>query len=119
MSRRSVERGRESERAAVRFLRRSGLRVLATNYRSPCGELDIVARDGDTIAFIEVKARADLGHGGPGEAVDRTKRKRIARAASHYLSRFGLDDRECRFDVIAIVNGKATEHVKGAFEQNG
>jgi putative endonuclease len=119
VSRRSVDRGRESERAAVRFLRRSGFRILATNYRSPYGELDIVARDGNTIAFIEVKSRADLRHGGPAEAIDRTKRKRIARAASHYISRFGLGDRECRFDAIAIVDGKAAEHVKGAFEHNG
>lgn len=119
MSRRSVERGRESERAAVRLLKRSGFRILATNYRAPHGELDVVALEGDTIVFVEVKSRADRGHGDPGEAVDREKRGRMARAATHYLTRFGLEERECRFDVIANVNGKAAVHVKGAFEHNG
>lgn len=118
MSRRSVERGRAAESAAVRLLKRSGFRILARNYLTPHGEIDVIARDGETIVFVEVKARTDPGHGGPGEAVDGKKRKRIGRAACHYISRFGLEERECRFDVIAMADGKAADHVKGAFEIN-
>ena len=115
----SVEYGREAESAAARFLRRKGFRILARNYRSPYGEIDLVAQDGGAIVFIEVKSRAGLEHGDPREVVNGPKMRRIGRAAAHYIRRFGLEERECRFDVLAFAGGKATEHVKGAFEYNG
>ena len=115
----SVERGREAERSAVRLLRRKGFRILARNYRTPQGEIDIIARDGESIVFVEVKARTSLGHGDPLEVVNGKKMRRIAKAAGHYIARFGLEDRECRFDVLTFVGGKAAEHVEGAFEYNG
>lgn len=119
MRERSVEYGRAAERAALRFLRRRGFRILARNYRSPYGEIDLIARDGGAIVFIEVKSRAGLEHGDPREFVDDKKMRRIGRAACHYIRKFGLEGRECRFDVLTFVHGKAAEHVKGAFEYNG
>src|SRR5947209_6203352 len=74
--------GDRGERAAARYLRRQGLRVLVRGYRTRCGEIDLIARDGDTLVFVEVKARQ---RGVPAEAVTAEKQRRITLAALHFL----------------------------------
>jgi len=100
----------------VRFLEREGLCILQRNYRTRQGEVDVIARDGATLVFIEVRARGSLAFGGAAASVDRAKQHRIAAAARHYLLRLGSEP-PCRFDVIAW-QGKHPEPawIRGAFE---
>src|SRR5215210_5904700 len=113
--------GDRGEREAARFLRRQGFRILVRGYRAPQGEIDLIARDGGTLVFIEVKSRR---RGTPAEAVTPEKQKRLTLAALHFLKRHGLLEQRCRFDVVAIVwpEGRATpeiEHFPAAFEAVG
>jgi putative endonuclease len=109
--------GRWGEDCAAAHLAAQGLTVLERNVRSPFGELDLVAQDGATLVFVEVKAFEKLPPGSdPVENVHRAKQRRIARCAMAYLARF---DREpaCRFDVITVVRTPEfrLQHFKGAF----
>lgn len=105
--------GRWGEERALRWLRERGYRIVARNYRWRGGEIDLIARDGDTLAFIEVKARTDEDFGPPEGALTPEKRRRIIRAAQHYIAEHqpGLD---LRFDVVAIV-GDEIRLYKDAF----
>ncbi len=94
--------GREGERLAEEFLRKRGYKILARNYRYPFGEIDLIARDGKTIAFIEIKGRSSQYFGSALEAVTTRKQKRIARVAAQYLATFKLDNIRARFDVVGI-----------------
>jgi putative endonuclease len=111
--------GSEGEDLAVRFLQKKGYRIVARNYRTPVGEIDIIARDGDTIVFIEVKTRTDISFGYPFEAVNKRKRQKLKNLALLYLKRQGKEP-PVRFDVLSIFcmdNGKKDiEHIKDAFE---
>jgi len=115
----SRELGVEGENAACVFLKRKGYRILDRNYRCPLGELDIIARKRGVLVFCEVKARSG---GEPEEAlgaVDATRQSRMAQAAAHYLDAKGGEERECRFDVIALLKDGAAwkiMHVEDAFE---
>ncbi|MBV9083364.1 MAG: YraN family protein [Acidobacteriaceae bacterium] len=97
--------GRRGEDLAHRYLRNSGFRVLARNYRPGGGEseVDIVARDGDTLVFVEVKSRRSADFGSPDRAIGEEKQKRIVRAARRYASRAGIEWSQVRFDTISIV----------------
>ena len=95
--------GARGEDLAVAVLRRSGYRILERNFRTPVGEIDVVAEEGDILCFVEVKWRWGTGTGHPGEAVTVEKQRRIARAAEWYLARHGGPARPCRFDVVAII----------------
>ena len=90
------------EELACRELRRRGYAILARRYRSRFGEIDIVARDGETIVFVEVKARAGPGFGGAAAAVTPVKQRRVAAMAVDFLARRRLASQPCRFDVIAV-----------------
>lgn len=79
-----------------------GYRLRHRNWRGPSGELDLVMSRRGEVVFVEVKSRSGGDFGGALGAVDRSKRAALARTASVYLSRFGLWDRPCRFDVIAV-----------------
>jgi len=110
--------GRLGETAAAQELRRAGLEILEVRFRSRLGEIDLIAKDGETIVFVEVKARAGVGYGRPAEAITRAKRERIARVAQVYLTRRALHDRACRFDVVEVLRrGTTTEirHIRDAF----
>lgn len=117
--------GQAGEEIAARFLERHGFRILARNLRSRLGEIDLIARDGGTLVFVEVKARRGPGSEPPQVAVDARKRLRLARLALHYLARQWLADLACRFDVVAVTlepDGDAAsrvEHFPGAFRQDG
>jgi len=93
------------EAIAGRHLVQQGLRIRDRNWRVPEGELDLVVQDGETIVFVEVKARAGRAFGAPEEGVTPTKRRRIQRAAWAYLEAAGLLDAPWRIDVIAIDQG--------------
>jgi putative endonuclease len=94
--------GKLGENLACDELERRGYAILARRYRTRFGEIDIVARDGDTTVFVEVKARAGDEFGGAAAAVTAVKQRRITYMAIDYLSRHRLHDRPCRFDVVAI-----------------
>ena len=110
-------RGRVAEEEAVRWLAARGYRVLERNHRNAGGEIDVVAWDGDTLCFVEVKARADTRHGPAVAAVGWSKRRRLARAAAMYLALRGIEPR-CRFDVLAVEGGASgwrITHLRDAF----
>ena len=94
--------GRLGEDAAVAEIERRGYAVLDRRYRTRHGEIDIVAEDGDTIVFIEVKVRATAGRGTAAEAVTVQKQRKLVAMATDYLSRRKKVQRRCRFDVVAI-----------------
>ena len=95
--------GKLGEELAVADLTRRGYAILARRYRTQHGEIDIVAEDGETLVFVEVKCRADAEFGTAAEAVTPDKQRRLARMARFYLSEMRVRDRSCRFDVVAIM----------------
>ena len=112
-------RGTAGEDAAVAYLRGLGCVILDRNFRTRAGEVDIVARDGNTTVFVEVKRREAAGHGTAAEFVSASKMRRIVSAARIYAARHGLTDSLIRFDVIAIdvIDGREQlRHHKGAFD---
>src|SRR5919198_2261343 len=94
--------GKAGEDLACRELERRGYAIVERRYRRRSGELDIVARDGPTIVFVEVKAREGREFGDPGEAVTAAKRRRMTRLAVDYVTRNHLTGCPCRFDVVSI-----------------
>lgn len=95
--------GRKSEDLALLHLRRLRHRVLDRNVHFPFGELDLVTLDRRTVVFTEVRAKTSLAYGTPEETIDKAKQNRIKKAAAAYLYRKGWEDREVRFDVVAMV----------------
>jgi putative endonuclease len=107
-------RGDRSEDRAVAELERLGYEIIERNYRCKLGEIDIVARDGDTLVFVEVRSRADGDHGDALETVNGRKQRRIARVAQMYIAARRPVFEACRFDVVGITGGDLTL-VKDAF----
>jgi putative endonuclease len=111
--------GAYGERVAARHLTEAGLVVLARNWRCAHGELDIIARDGPTLVFCEVKTRRGEQFGSPAEAVVPAKVRRIRQLASLWLAGSGLRPGEIRFDVLSVCPQPAgparVEHLRGAF----
>lgn len=116
---RRQETGKLGEDVATRELARQGYSILARRYRTRFGEIDIVAQDGPTLVFVEVKARRSDACGSAAESVTTWKQRRIAAMALDYLARTGRTDAPCRFDVIAIDNAGSpsarVQHIKDAF----
>lgn len=94
--------GSRSERAAARFLRRLGYRILARNYTCPHGELDLIALDGRCIVFVEVRSTGSDDTNRPAASVNEVKQRRLTRLALHYLQEHQLLDCAARFDVLAL-----------------
>jgi putative endonuclease len=116
--------GQRGEAAAAHYLRRQGYKIVARGDRQPIGELDLVAVDGRTVVFVEVKTRSSQQAGDPSEAVDAEKQRRLTRTALSFLKRHGLLDNSARFDVIAVTWGDAAakpqiEHTRDAFPATG
>lgn len=111
--------GRLGEAAAVEELELRGYAVLARNYRCRGGEADIVAEQGETLVFVEVKARATLQYGRPAEAVGWSKQQKLEQAALHYCQQHDIEDRPLRFDIVEVVfvGGEVATvvHLPGAF----
>lgn len=107
--------GREKEQLAQEYLKAQGYQIVEKNFYTRFGEIDIIARDGAYLVFLEVKYRRSAAGGYPAEAVDRRKQQRIYRAAQYYLYKRGLPaDIPCRFDVAAIQGDEITL-IKNAF----
>ena len=110
--------GLTGQQCAEDFLVKKGFTVLDRNYRIKTGEVDIVAKDGEYIVFIEVKFRRGLSYGLPREAVGVVKQRRIMKTAMHYLMRNMLTESDVRFDVIEVLeqHGKLyISHIENAF----
>ncbi|MBI3782509.1 MAG: YraN family protein [Deltaproteobacteria bacterium] len=114
--------GEAGERHAEEVLRRARYVILERNYRCLLGEVDLVALDGRTVVFVEVKTRTQTQFGSPHDAVDHRKQRQLQRVANYYLSRHRLHDRDARFDVVAIhwVDGTPrAELIQNAFDASG
>lgn len=122
MGRSRVRFGEIGEELAVQELERHGYAILARRYRRRGGEIDIIAVDGTTVVFVEVKARQSRAFGDPSEAVTALKRHRLTATARDYVARHQLHDRPCRFDVVAIhMTNEAPriELIRNAFDAAG
>ena len=107
--------GTEYEQKAVALLLEKGYKILEMNYRNRMGEIDIIAKQGEYLCFVEVKFRTDNTFGSPLEAVDAKKQKQIRKVAKYYLMSHGKNEwTPCRFDVIAY-EGKEITHLENAF----
>ena len=107
--------GTSGETAACEALKRAGITILERNWRRSTGEIDIIARDKRTIAFVEVKTRSSLRFGRPAEAVDKAKQLHILRTAMLYLAEKGLEDAPVRFDVVEVLP-TGIRHLRAAFD---
>jgi putative endonuclease len=111
--------GSRGEELAARFLEENGWRILVRNFRMGRKEIDLVARRGEVVAFVEVKTRAGAGYGHPLEAITWKKRREIRQVATAWVDRFGGPDDTYRFDAVAIeIDGRGPpriEHVEDAW----
>jgi putative endonuclease len=112
--------GERGEAIAVAYLKGQRFTIVARNFRCKSGEVDIIARDGKTFVFVEVKARRTLSFGSPQAAVTPFKQRQISKAALTWLANNRLHEASARFDVIAILLREhevpAIEHIRDAFE---
>jgi putative endonuclease len=111
--------GEAGEALAARLLRKKGYKIVATNYRTQLGEIDIIARDGDTLVFIEVKARHSGRFGSPKWALTPRKQRKISMVALYYLKTTGQSDAKARFDVVSIRSDAVcpeVEIIRNAFD---
>jgi putative endonuclease len=111
--------GKNSESLAVVYLKRQGYRILEQNYRTRIGEIDIIARDNETIAFVEVKSRSSAAFGNPKYAVTFQKQRKISKVALQYLKSTRQSHVRARFDVVSIFSNSgqdSIELIKNAFE---
>jgi putative endonuclease len=115
--------GRAGEDFAARHLEARGFRILERGFRTRDGEIDLVAADGGTVVFVEVKARSVTVCGRPAEAVDGRKQRRLLRAARVWLHRHGATESPCRFDVVEVLSRPGEEviahHIADAFQDGG
>lgn len=103
MAPKHIERGIEGEKHAVRALKKQRYKIIERNFRTPAGEIDIVARDGDCLVFVEVRTRGSVEFGLPQETIRAAKRKKLCTAARWYLQKRKVGDDDCRFDVVAVL----------------
>ncbi len=115
----SKQLGDEGERVAERFLKKKGYKIIERNYRTPIGEIDLIAKHRGQIVFIEVKTRQSLMYGTPIDAVDQRKRRRLGNLALLYLKQNRLYDTSVRFDVVGLTmkdGSYEVELITDAFE---
>jgi putative endonuclease len=113
------ELGKKGEDLALRFLKKNGYRIFERNYVCKMGEVDIIAKEKDTLAFIEVKTRTSTTFGPPQLAVNSAKQMQLSKVALYFLKEKGLEDVKARFDVVAILlgpRGEEIELIKDAFD---
>ncbi|MBR4151383.1 MAG: YraN family protein [Selenomonadaceae bacterium] len=112
--------GKFGEDCAAKFLEDKGYKIVTRNFRIRSAEIDIIAQIDNVIIFVEVKARSDIRHGLPVEAVNIRKQKKIIEAASVFLQDENFSECACRFDVVEVyLNGERVEeinHIENAFE---
>jgi len=112
--------GKTGEELASNYLKKKGYSILARNYRRKFGEIDIIAKKGAYLVFVEVKTRSGTTHGHPMEAITFRKQKQICKVAQCYLAENSLFDTAARFDVVSVIlphRGRANiEVIPGAFD---
>jgi putative endonuclease len=111
--------GEQGEALAVQRLKKAGYKIIETNYRTRLGEIDIIAKDKDTIVFVEVKSRRSVNFGNPKQAVTLRKQKKISMVALSYLKTTGQSNAKARFDVVTVISNQdkpQVEIIKNAFE---
>ncbi|MGB7604484.1 MAG: YraN family protein [Lutisporaceae bacterium] len=116
--------GAFGEDMACSYLESNGYRIIERNFSCRVGEVDIIAMEGDTLAFIEVKCRTSINFGNPSEAVSYYKQSRIVKTALFFMTKHKIFDYMCRFDVIEVLTDGTEENtsinlIKNAFEYNG
>lgn len=108
------KKGKESEEIAVNYLMKQGLKLLEKNYRSRCGEIDLIMQDKDTIVFVEVRARSSSYFGGPLASINRAKQKKLIKTGTFYLLKH---PGPARFDVVCFEGTPAKlQWIKNAFD---
>ena len=113
------ELGKKGEDLALRYLKKNGYRIFERNYVCKMGEVDIIAKEKDTLAFIEVKTRTSTAFGPPQLAVNAAKQMQLSKVAQYFLKEKCLEDVKARFDVVAIVlgpRGPEIELIRDAFD---
>jgi putative endonuclease len=113
------ELGKRGEEVALRFLKKKGYKIIQQNYVCKMGEMDLIAREKDTLVFIEVKTRTSTAFGPPQLAVTSTKQMQLSKVALYFLKEKRLEDVKARFDVVAILlrpEGEEIELIKDAFD---
>lgn len=121
MSDSRIRLGARGEKIARRHLEGLGYKVIEANFRSKVGEIDLVAEDGGTLVFVEVRTKSGRAFGSPAESVDARKRSKLAATAQTYLAQHRAENRDWRIDVVAVtVDGRddtaAVEVIRNAVE---
>ena len=111
----TIERGNASEKLACKYLTDRGLSLVVTNYHSRFGEIDLIMQDKDVLVFVEVRYRKSNTFGGAATSVTPAKQRKITLTAMQFLQKNKKTDVMCRFDVVALDEGK-TEWIKSAFD---
>ena len=116
--------GDKGEKAAARYLRQQGFKIVDRQHKTQFGEIDLICRDGETWVFVEVKTRQSDASGRPDEAVTQSKQRQLTRNAMSYLKKRNLFEQPCRFDVVSVLwpaDAKKPEitHYRSAFEAVG
>ncbi|MCG6917779.1 MAG: YraN family protein [Deltaproteobacteria bacterium] len=111
-SRTYSQQGLEGEKLAVRHLKRLGYRIICRNYRSPLGEIDIIAHHRGVLVFVEVKSRSTETFGSPKLAVTPAKQRKLSQVAWHYLQQHNLTEASARFDVVTISRMQGSPHLE-------
>lgn len=121
----SRDTGEAAERRALDYLTQQGLKLVAANYRSRFGEIDLILRDGEVLVFAEVRMRKNADYGGAGASITATKQARLIKTANQYLTRFARPP-QCRFDAVLLnaadsdtPNPDKIEWIKNAFDSAG
>jgi putative endonuclease len=115
------ELGRKGEDLALRFLKKRGYRIIEQNYVCKMGEMDLIAKEKDTLVFIEVKTRTSMDFGPPQLAVTSWKQRQLSKVALYFLKEKKIEDVKARFDVVAILltaGGEEIELIRNAFDLN-
>jgi putative endonuclease len=113
----ALRAGADAEEIAADFLAAKGMQIVARNYRTRFGEIDLVARDGESLVFVEVRLRTNDYFGGAADSVDAPKRSRVVAAARAYLAHVHPQP-PCRFDVVTL-NGDKPRWIRAAFDVAG
>lgn len=117
----TIQVGDIGEKAAANYLCNNGYQILERKYRRKIGEIDIIAKNNQTLVFVEVKTRSSSRYGSPAEAVNYHKQQKIMNTALCYLKQMNQDDARCRFDVMEIfltdLNVVKCNHIINAFSK--
>ncbi len=108
--------GFNAEKIACQFLKNHGLSLITKNFRSYCGEIDLIMREANEIVFVEVRYRKNNYFGSGADTISFTKQQRLIRTAEFYLTKYKHDNTPCRFDVIDIAKNNDITWIKNAFD---